>query len=59
MRRKEESITIDLNGERVEVKVTRVEGGKAWLGFTASKRVSINRNEVQTIIDAGKVKVPA
>lgn len=58
-RRKEEAVTIDLNGERVVVKVTKVEGGKCWIGFTASKSVTIHRNEVQAIIDAGKVKVSA
>ena len=58
MRRKEQSVIIDLNGERIEVMVTRVEGGKCWLGFTASKDVAIHRQEIQTIID-GKVKVSA
>lgn len=45
-RKPEESIVITVGGQRVIVKVVRVQGDNVRLGFDASKDVRIDRSEI-------------
>jgi len=47
------TMTLD-NGERVRVKIVRVNGNKVRLGIDAPPDVDINRDDVQQRIDNGE-----
>lgn len=55
-RKKNESIVI---GGVTTVTVVEIRGDKIRLGITAPKDVTVHRHEIQSKIDAGKVKVSA
>ena len=52
-RRPEESLIITTpDGVRIEVIVTKISGGKAWIGIDAPTNFAVHRGEVQARIDA-------
>ena len=51
-RKKGETVIITIGDQRIRVMPIRIRGDKVWLGFAASKDVTIYREEIQGEIDA-------
>lgn len=58
-RRREESVLVrdEVTGELLKIKVVRMKGSQVQLGFEASSRYKIFRDELDEL--PGKVEVPA
>lgn len=50
-RKVDEEVVIE--GGRIRVTVTEIDGDKVRLGFTAAREIPINRREIQDRIDRG------